>query len=125
MQNKQLSSKSNIDLVLNGMRRVVNEEGGTAYGKRITEKGFEMIGKTGTSQVISKREDDMSQEEINNNQNHAIFVGAAPIGNFKYAISVMIEHGGSGSAAAAPVGRDIMLEWQKILSNKIFETEIK
>ena len=115
LQNQPLTSKENIDLVLNGMRRVVNEEGGTAYGKRITEKGFEMIGKTGTSQVISKREDDMSQEEMDDNQNHAIFVGAAPIGNLQYAISVVVEHGGAGSATAAPIGRDILLEWQNML----------
>lgn len=119
LQNRPLTAKSNIDLVVEGMRRVVNEEGGTAYGKRITKKGFEMIGKTGTSQVISKREDDMSQEEIDNNQNHAIFVGAVPINSFKYAIAVVIENGGSGSSTAAPIGKDVMLEWQTILSNKI------
>ena len=101
------------------MRRVVNEAGGKAYGKRIAESGFEMIGKTGTSQVISKREDDMSQEEANNNQNHAIFVGAAPLDNLEYAISVVVEHGGAGSAAAAPIGRDILLQWQKMLKQRM------
>jgi len=118
LQNKPLTNRSNIDIVLNGMRRVVNEEGGTAFNKRIIAKGFEMIGKTGTSQVISKREDDMSREEMSNNQNHAIFVGAAPLGNLKYAISVIVEHGGAGSATAAPIGRDILLEWQNMLSNR-------
>lgn len=120
LQDKPLTSKKNIDLVLNGMRRVVNEAGGTAYGKRIDIKGFEMIGKTGTSQVISKREDEMSQEEINNNQNHAIFVGAAPMNDPKYSISVVVEHGGAGSATAAPIGRDILLELQKMMSGRQF-----
>ncbi len=120
LQNQPLTSKKNIDLVLNGMRRVVNEAGGTAYGKRINIKGFEMIGKTGTSQVISKRESEMSKEEINNNQNHAIFVGAAPVQKPKYSISVVIEHGGAGSATAAPIGRDILLELQKMIAEKRF-----
>jgi penicillin-binding protein 2 len=75
-----------------------------------------MAGKTGTSQVISKREGEMSKAEnaINANQNHAIFIGFAPVHDPKYAISVVVEHGKSGSAAAAPIGKDIMLEVQTI-----------
>ncbi len=108
----------NIDhlkLVLEGMRRVVNDPRGTSYGKRIVEEGMEMAGKTGTSQVISKRESEMSQSERIAKANHAIFVGFAPVHNPKYAISVVVEHGGGGSAAAAPIAHDIMLEAQKIL----------
>jgi penicillin-binding protein 2 len=120
LQDQPLTSKKNIDLVLNGMKRVVNEAGGTAYGKKIDIKGFEMIGKTGTSQVISKREDEMSQEEIDSHQNHAIFVGAAPAHNPKYSISVIVEHGGAGSATAAPIGRDILLELQQMIAQKRF-----
>ena len=105
-----------LDIVHEGMRRVVNSPSGTAYYRRIVEKGFEMAGKTGTSQVISKREDEMSRAEIsiNANQNHAIFVGFAPINDPKYAISVVVEHGGSGSGAAAPIGRDVLLAAQKL-----------
>jgi len=120
LKNQPLASKKNINLVLNGMRRVVNEVGGTAYGKRIDIKGFEMIGKTGTSQVVSKRESEMSREELNNHQNHAIFVGAVPAQNPKYSISVVVEHGGAGSATAAPIGRDILLELQKMIAEKRF-----
>ena len=116
LKDKPLADKKHIDLVLEGMRRVVNEAGGTAYGKKINIKGFEMAGKTGTSQVISKREDEMSGEEMANNQNHAIFIGLAPVGNPKYAVSVVVEHGGAGSATAAPIGKDVMLEVQKLVS---------
>ncbi|MES2676795.1 MAG: penicillin-binding protein 2 [Pseudomonadota bacterium] len=115
LKDKPIADKKHIDFVLEGMRRVVNEAGGTAYGKRIDIKGFEMAGKTGTSQVISKREDEMSSEEAASHQNHAIFVGLAPVGNPKYAISVVVEHGGAGSAAAAPIGKDVMLEVQKLV----------
>lgn len=113
---KLVKNSDHLELVLEGMRRVVNDPQGTAYYRRITEKGFEMAGKTGTSQVISKREDEMTRAEIavNANQNHAIFVGFAPIQDPKYAVSVVVEHGKSGSSAAAPVGHDILLEAQKI-----------
>ena len=116
LQNQPLVKLDHLNLVREGMRRVVNEPGGTAYGKRIDIKGFEMAGKTGTSQVISKREGEMSKAEnaINANQNHAIFIGFAPVHDPKYAISVVVEHGKSGSAAAAPIGKDIMLEVQTI-----------
>ncbi|MCE3255815.1 MAG: mrdA [Rickettsiaceae bacterium] len=115
LKDQPIADKKHIDLVFDGMRRVVNEPGGTAYGKRIDIKGFEMAGKTGTSQVISKREDEMSSEEAATNQNHAIFIGAAPVGNPKYSVSVVVEHGGAGSQAAAPIGKDVMLEVQKLM----------
>ncbi len=116
LKDKPLANKKHIDLVLEGMRRVINEAGGSAYGKRIEIKGFEMAGKTGTSQVISKRASEMSGEEAANHQNHALFVGFAPVDNPKYAVSVVVEHGGAGSAAAAPIGRDVLLEVQKLMS---------
>jgi len=117
LKNDKLVKENHIKFVQEGMRKVVNEVGGTAYGKRIEIKGFEMAGKTGTSQVISKREKEMSKAENIANANHAIFVGFAPVDNPKYAISVVVEHGGSGSATAAPIARDILLEVQTINSN--------
>ncbi|NBV07050.1 MAG: penicillin-binding protein 2 [Proteobacteria bacterium] len=119
LRSQPLVSASNIHMIQEGMRRVMNEAGGTAYGKRIEVPGFEMAGKTGTSQVISKREKEMSKSEnaINTNQNHAIFVGFAPVQDPKYSISVVVEHGKSGSGAAAPIGKDVMIEAQ-ILNDK-------
>jgi penicillin-binding protein 2 len=68
-------------------------------------------GKTGTSQVVSKREG----ERGNNKQteNHAIYTGFAPSHDPKYAISVVVDHGKSGSAAAAPIARDVMMQERK------------
>lgn len=103
---------SHLKFVQEGMNRVVNEPGGTAYGKRIAAKGFEMAGKTGTSQVISKREREMSKSEAEANANHAIFVGFAPVHDPKYAVSVVVEHGKSGSMSAAPIAKDVMMEIQ-------------
>ena len=116
LKSKPVVPQGNLRMIQEGMRRVMNEAGGTAYAKRIDVKGFEMAGKTGTSQVISKRANEMSKAEtaINENQNHAIFVGFAPVHDPKYAISVVVEHGGSGSGTAAPIGKDVMIEVQML-----------
>ncbi len=112
LKNKPLVKAEYLALVQEGMSKVMNEAGGTAYGKRIEFKGFEMAGKTGTSQVISKREKEMTDAENIINANHAIFVGFAPVQDPHYAISVVVEHGGGGSATAAPIAKDIMMELQ-------------
>lgn len=106
--NSLIKDPEHLKLILEGMTRVVNDPRGTAYGKRINEEGLEMAGKTGTSQVISKRENQMNANEKRNSANHAIFVGFAPVNNPKYAISVVVEHGKSGSGAAAPIGKDVI-----------------
>ena len=118
LKSQPIVNQSYLKLVQEGMRRVVNEPGGTAYGKRIEVKGYEMAGKTGTSQVISKREKEMTNAEKEANANHAIFVGYAPFESPKYAISVVVEHGKSGSMAAAPIAKDVLFEAQG-LGNKI------
>lgn len=98
---------------------VVNEPGGTAYTARIAKRGFEMGGKTGTSQVrrISKAERDYGLKKNNEmpwiERDHALFVGYAPVGAPRYAAAVVVEHGGGGGAVAAPIVRDILLLTQE------------
>jgi penicillin-binding protein 2 len=98
-----------------GMHEVVNGDHGTAKSSRIVEPTMVMAGKTGTSQVrnISKAEREagvISNEDLPwNRRDHALFVGFAPYDAPRYAISVVVEHGGGGSTAAAPVARDIIL----------------
>ncbi len=58
----------------------------------------------------------MTEEEKRNNQNHAIFTAFAPYDNPKYALTVIVEHGGSGSGTAAPIAKKIV--------NKIAELKI-
>jgi len=111
--------KRHMNLLRDGMKNVVNVPGGTAYGSRIQTKGLSMAGKTGTSQVISKKgleniKDKITPEELEKTKNHALFVGYGPIEKPKYSIAVVIEHGGGGSKAAAPVARDIMEQVQKL-----------
>ncbi len=107
-------SKAGLELVKGGMNAVSNIPGGTAYRSRIKEKGMELAGKTGTAQVrrITKAEREsgvLKNRELEWKQrDHALFVAFAPVDNPQYAISLIVEHGGSGSGVAAPIARDIM-----------------
>ncbi len=99
------------------MNSVINTPGGTAYGSRIIHPRFTMAGKTGTSQVISKKHpgQDLSKLTVPwENRNHGLFIGYAPAVNPRYACSVVVEHGSSGSSSAAPVGRDILSKVQAL-----------
>ncbi len=109
---------SNLALVRRGMEAVM-EQGGTAYGSRITEEGMTMGGKTGTSQVrrisMAERASGVRRQEDLpwHLRHHALFIGYAPTDTPKYACCVVVEHGIGGSAAAAPIARDLLLEVQK------------
>ncbi|WP_158043938.1 penicillin-binding protein 2 [Skermanella pratensis] len=112
-------NKTHLDMVLQGMNAVMNQPGGTAYKMRIAEAGFEMGGKTGTSQVRRITMAERSTGVLKNEQlpwrqrDHALFVGFAPLHAPRYACAVIVEHGGGGSAVAAPIARDILLEVQR------------
>ncbi|HUC62698.1 MAG TPA: penicillin-binding protein 2 [Alphaproteobacteria bacterium] len=111
-------SQASLDVVISGMTAVVNEPGGTAYYERITEAGLEMGGKSGTSQVRRitaaerekkhRPEDSLPWAERDN----ALFIAFAPVAAPRYVTAVVIEHGGGGSAVAAPIARDLLIEAQ-------------
>lgn len=100
------------------MDAVCNENRGTAYASRIIADGYKMAGKTGTSQVRRITLEERAAGVIRNEdlpwerRDHALFVGYAPVENPRFAIAVVVEHGGSGSTAAAPIARDILLQAQ-------------
>jgi len=104
-----------LDMIRRGMAQSVNDRRGTAYSSRVVEPTMAMAGKTGTSQVfrITQAERDAGirrQEDLPwNRRNHALFVNFAPLDNPRVAVAVIVEHGGGGSTAAAPIGRDILL----------------
>lgn len=109
------TNRVHLDHVRGGMYAVVNETRGTAYKTRIEDKANRMAGKTGTAQVrgISKEEREsgvLTGDELPwKYRDHALFVCFAPYDNPRYALSVVVEHGGSGSGTAAPIARDIMM----------------
>ena len=90
----------------------MNEQRGTAFKSK--SNLYDFSGKTGTSQVkkitIEERESDDFRKKllIWKNRDHALFVGYMPAEQPKYAISVVIEHGGSGSSVAAPVAKKVL-----------------
>ena len=108
-----------LAIVVKAMNGVTNEEGGTAYRNRIQEPGWEMAGKTGTSQVrritMAERAQGVTKNEDLpwHRRDHALFVAFAPVHAPRYACAVVVDHGGGGSAVAAPIVRDILIEAQR------------
>ena len=99
-----------------GMDAVVNGPRGTARGSRIVDPNFLMGGKTGTAQVRKITVRGQNQDELPWNQrHHALFVGYAPLEQPKYVCAVVIEHGGGGSKAAAPVARDLLFKTKELV----------
>lgn len=113
-------SPTYLDIVKEGMFNVVNVPGGTAYMSRFDYNGMKMGGKTGTTQVrrISLKERQtgiLKESELPwRLRNHALFVGYAPHNNPKYAVVVLVEHGGGGSSVAAPIASKLLQETLKL-----------
>ena len=109
---KLFSNSENIKLVREAMFASTNEIRGTSYSSRIEDPKYQFAGKTGTSQVrrITKaaRELDLNTSEIPyNERDHALYIAFGPYKNPRYALSVVIEHGGSGSSTAAPIAKEL------------------
>ncbi|MEM7733566.1 MAG: penicillin-binding protein 2 [Pseudomonadota bacterium] len=120
VQNKTAGSlelnENHLRAVRKAMFDVSNIRKGTAYSSRIIDDSVRLAGKTGTSQVRNItaaeraagvfRNEDLPRER----RDHALFVNFAPYDEPKVAVAVIVEHGGSGSKAAAPIARDITLQ---------------
>jgi penicillin-binding protein 2 len=109
-------NENHLREVRRAMYAVCNSNRGTAYRSRIVEEAFKMAGKTGTSQVRNISSGERATGVVRNQdlprtqRDHALFVDFAPYDAPKYAVAVVVEHGGGGSTAAAPIGRDITLQ---------------
>jgi penicillin-binding protein 2 len=109
-------NENHLRQIRQAMYAVTNNRRGTAYGSRIIEDAFRMAGKTGTSQVRNittaerargvYRNEDLPWER----RDHALYVNYAPYDAPRIAVAVIVEHGGGGSTAAAPIARDITLQ---------------
>ena len=104
-----------LDIVRRGMLAGVMDRDGTAWSSRVVEETLRVAGKTGTSQVrnISPAERERgvtANEDLPwDRRDHALYVCFGPWDAPRVAVSVVVEHGGGGSLAAAPIGRDVIL----------------
>ncbi len=113
-----IKNKKNIKFIQDAMFSSTNEIRGTSYRSRIDDPKYQFAGKTGTAQVkrITERdrELDLKTSEIPyEERDHALYVAFGPYRNPRYALSILIEHGGSGGSNAAPLA--------KILFKKIID----
>ena len=109
-------NENNLREIRKAMYAVPNNRRGTAYSSRIIEDAFRMAGKTGTSQVRNITTEERARGVYRNEdlpwerRDHALYVNYAPYETPKYAVAVIVEHGGGGSTAAAPIARDVTLQ---------------
>ena len=118
--------KKNIDIIKDAMFSSSNEPGGTSYRHRIENPKFTFAGKTGSSQIKrfteAQREAEVKQIDLNyKDRDHALFIAFAPYKDPKYAISVVVEHGGSGGSAAAPIAKKVI---KKVIERHDLRKEI-
>lgn len=99
------ASPEHLEIIRKAMAAVVNGSG-TAVASKLPIDGIQMAGKTGTAQVF--RLGERGHQSNWALRDHALFIAFAPADKPKYAIGCIIEHGGFGASAAAPIVRDSM-----------------
>ena len=105
-------NSENIKFVLEAMWSSTNEVMGTSFGSRLKDKKYQFAGKTGTSQVrkitAKHRELELKAKDVPyEERDHALYIAFGPYENPRYALSIVIEHGGSGSSTAAPMAKKL------------------
>ncbi len=109
--------KTHLTFLKGALHDTVNTIGGTAYSGKLDHNQIQMAGKTGTAQVVAKKNtnDDLNRSDIAwNRRNHAIFTGYAPSNDPRYAVIVYYDHGGGGGKAAVPIAKAIL---EQIIKN--------
>ena len=120
-------NQENINFVKDAMFAATNEAGGTSFRSRYNDQKFMFAGKTGSSQIKRftelQRELEIKQKDIDyKDRDHALFVAFAPYSDPKYAISVVVEHGGTGSGSAAPIAKKVI---KKVLERDQLRENVK
>ena len=105
-------NQENVKFVLDAMFRSTNEVYGTSFSSRIEDTKYQFAGKTGTAQVKritdEERELDLKTNQIPyRERDHAWYVAFGPYKDPRYAVSILVEHGGSGSTTAAPIAKEL------------------
>ena len=111
----------------------IRDRGGTSYRSRIEDKKYQFAGKTGTAQVkkITERDRELDLDTAQipyEERDHAWYVAFGPYKNPRYALSIFVEHGGSGGSTAAPLAKKLFKkiidrheEREKIRKNNLIE----
>ena len=104
-----LKDKQHLDIQIQNLMDVVHTNKGTSYGIGYNAP-YKIAGKTGTAQVKSIAQGQSYSEKLTpeRHRDHALFVSFAPVGDPKVAVAVIVENGGHGSSAAAPIARKVM-----------------
>jgi penicillin-binding protein 2 len=110
---KLYKNQENIKFILDALYGATNEPMGTSYRSRFTKPEYIYAGKTGTSQIrtITEEERELKLKNIDlpyEKRDHSLFIAFAPFKKPRYAISVVVEHGGAGSSGAAPIAKKII-----------------
>jgi len=109
---KLFKNPENVKFVLDALYGATNEPMGTSYRSRLSNENI-YAGKTGTSQIRTITEEERELELKNEDlpyekRDHALFIAFAPYKSPRYSISVVVEHGGSGSSGAAPIAKKMI-----------------
>ena len=109
---KLYKSYKNIKIIQDAMFGSTNEVMGTSYRSRINDPKYQFAGKTGTAQVKKITEKDrlldLKTFEIPyEERDHALYIAFGPYKNPRYALSILVEHGGNGSTTAAPMAKEL------------------
>ena len=120
-------NSENVKLIQNVMFASTNEVRGTSYSSRIDDPKYQFAGKTGTSQVkrITKKDRELDLKTVDipyNERDHALYIAFGPFKKPRYALSIVIEHGGSGSSTAAPIAKKL---FKLIIDKHKFREEIR
>lgn len=101
--------EANVTKVINSMKRVVHSIRGTARIIGVNSP-YKIAGKTGTAQVFGiKQDEEYDETKIRKKlQDHALFIGFAPVENPQIAVAAIVEHGGHGGSVASPIVRKVM-----------------
>ena len=117
----------NIKFVLDAMFSSTNEIRGTSYSSRIENPKYQFAGKTGTAQVkrITEKARALELKTMDipyNDRDHALYIAFGPYKDPRYSLSILIEHGGSGSSTAAPIAKKL---FKMIIDRHKFREEIR
>jgi penicillin-binding protein 2 len=104
-----IATSEQWDVVYDGMVGVTSMAGGTAYAAGVGAK-YKFAGKTGTAQVFTIKQTENTRAKIleERKRDHAWFIAYAPADDPKIAVSILVENGGFGAAAAAPIARKVL-----------------